>query len=166
MVVLPVDANGNPLIWFIANIQLEDFCHVYQALLFSSLPSRNHQYFSATYQAKVTLPVPLYSMIILNLPPKSNQSMVVAPYSDTNIFLLILGGASYPLLFFWYIYFNRHFLFTNCSIYSINFLQLLPWIYPCLVRPSLAMPKFNKRFIPVINCRTSHAPLPPSNHQP
>ena len=166
MVVLPVDANGNPLIWFIVSIPLEDFCHVYQALLFSSLPSRNHQDFSATYQAKVTLPVPLYSMIIMNVPPKSNQSMVVAPYSDTNIFLLILGGASYPLRFFLYIDFNHHFLFTNCSIYSINFLQLWPWIYPCLVRLRLAMTKFNKIIIPVLNYRTYHAPLPPSNHHP
>ena len=166
MVVLPVDANGNPLIWFIESIPLEDFRHVSHALIFPSFTSRNHQAFFATYQSKFTLPVPPYYIIVLNVPPTVNQYMLIAPYSNTDIFLLILGGASYPLLFFWYIYFNHHFLFTNCSIYSINFLQLLPWIYTCLFLPSLAMTKFNKIPIPGIHYRTSHAPSPSSNHHP
>ena len=152
MVVLPVDANGNPLIRFIASIPLEYFRHVSQALIFPSLTSRNHHDFSAPYQAKVTtLPVPPYSMIILNGPPTANKYLVVSPYSDTNIFFLILGVASYSLHFFLYIDFKRHFLFTDCSIYSRSFLQLRPWIYPCLFRLSLAMTKFKKILIPGIH---------------
>ena len=167
MVVLPVDANGNPLIWFIASIPLEDFRHVSQALIFYSLTSRNHHAFSAPYQSKVTtLPVAPYSMILLDVPPTSIQYMVVSPYSNTNIFLLILGGASYSLRFFLYTYFNRNLLSTNCYIYSINCLGLRPWIYYCLVRLSLAMANFNKIVIPGIHYRNSHAPFIPSDNHP
>ena len=146
---MPVDANGNPLIWFIASIPLEGFRHVSQALIFPSLTSRNHHDFSAPYQAKLTtLPVPPYSMIILNGPPTANKYLVVSPYSDNNIFFLILGVASYSLHLFLYMDLNNCFLFTDCSIYLGNFLQLRPWIYPCLVCLSFAMTKFNKILIP------------------
>ena len=96
MVVLPVDANGNPLIWFIESIPLEDFRHVSHALIFPSFTSRNHQAFFATYQSKFTLPVPPYYIIVLNVPPTVNQYMLIAPYSNTDIFLLILGGCLLP----------------------------------------------------------------------
>ena len=122
MVVLPVDANGNPLIWLIASITLEYFRHVSQALIFPSFTSRNHHAFSPPYQYKVTtLLIALYSMIILNEPPTVNKYMVFYQYSDTNIFFLILGVAYYSLYLFLHIYFNHNFLFTTCSIYSRKF---------------------------------------------
>ena len=167
MVVLPVDATGNPLIWFICKYTPWVFPSCFPGTDFPCFTYRNHQDLSDTYQAKVTtLPVPPYSIIILNVPPTINQYMVISPYSKTNIFLLVLGGASYPLRFFWYIYFNHNFIFTNCSIYSIHFLQLRPWIYPCIVRLSFSMTKFNKIIIPGPHYRISHATFLPYNHHP
>ena len=77
---------------------LEDFYHNYQALIFPILNSRNHHTFSAPSQSKfTTLPVAPSSVLILDGQPTVNPYMVVAPSSTTNIFLLILGGASYSL---------------------------------------------------------------------
>ena len=116
---------------------------------FPSLNSRNHHILSAPYQSKVTTPpVAPSPMLVLDGQQTVNPYMVVAPYSTNNILLLILGGVSYSLWLFVSFDFNRHVIFTKCSIYSINSLQLHPWIHPCIVRLGISTPNFNKILIP------------------
>ena len=73
-----------------------------QALIFISLTSINHHALSAPYHAKVpTLPVSLYPMLIMDGPPTADQSMVVAPYFNTNVFFLTLGVPLNPSAYFY-----------------------------------------------------------------
>ena len=169
MVVLPVDANGNPLIWFIGSIPLEYLRHVFQALI---LPVW-------LLETTTLYPLPI-KKILLSLYPRITllswmdqqpSISLKSVYGGFPIFrhqyiLPNFGGCLLlpPLIFiYWFqqlfpIYRLLH-LFKKCF-------QLRPWIYPCLFHFSLAMPKSNKILISVLHFRTSHAHLPPSNHHP
>ena len=77
---------------------LEDFRHIYRALISPILISRNHHTFSSPSQSKVTtLPGSPSSVLIMDGQSTVNPYMVVAPSYTTNIFLLVLGGDSYSL---------------------------------------------------------------------
>ena len=68
MVLLHMYDNVNFILYFFASIPIEDFYHIYKALIFSQFDFQKPNAFSALSQTKVTtIPVSLYSMLILDV---------------------------------------------------------------------------------------------------